>query len=156
MKYAGRNEITFEFGEKVRLSTNHFRKTRPSKNLDYKCAGPYKLSTILNQNAYRLDLPKMIRNHNIFQVSKLDLYTPPVVGHLPWQLQTTFVDELRDEEWEVDRILDSKWRYRKLHYLVLWAGYSHVCMSWTLAENLDNAQELIDEFHREHLSKPHL
>jgi hypothetical protein len=58
------------------------------------------------------------------------------------------------EEWEVDRILDSKRRYWKLHYLVQWAGYGYVRTSWEQAENLGNALELVDEFHRSHARKP--
>jgi hypothetical protein len=58
------------------------------------------------------------------------------------------------EEWEVDRILDSKRRYRKLHYLVPWAGYRYVLTTWEPAENLGIAQELVDKFHRSHPEKP--
>jgi len=79
---------------------------------------------------------------------------PPVVGQPPSESQPTIVDEPGEEEWEVDRILDSKRRYWKLHYLVQWAEYSHVRTSWEPAENLENAQELVDEFHRKHPRKP--
>ena len=57
------------------------------------------------------------------------------------------------EEWEVDRILDSKQSYRKLHYLVQWAGYRYVRTCWEPADNLGNAQELVDKFHRSHPRK---
>jgi len=153
-KYAGGKEITFEVGDRVWLSTKHFHTTRASKELDYKRKGPYMVSKIINQNAYKLGLPKTMRNHNVFHISQLDWYTPSGVGQSPSKPQLTIVDEPGDEEWAVDRILDFKRRYRKLHYLVQWAGYSHVCTSWELAEYLENSQELVDEFHREHLSKP--
>jgi hypothetical protein len=152
--YAGGKEMIFKVGDKVWLSTRNIRTTRPCKKLEYKRAGPYTVSKIINQKSYKLDLPKTMRNHNVFHVSQLDRYTPPVVGQPPSEPQPTIVDEPRDEEWEVDRILDSKRRYRKLHYLVQWAGYSHVRTRWEPAENLENAQELVDEFHREHPSKP--
>jgi hypothetical protein len=58
------------------------------------------------------------------------------------------------DKWYADRILDCKRRYRKLHYLVLWAGYSYVRTSWEAAENLGNTQEFVDEFHREHRRNP--
>jgi hypothetical protein len=138
----------------VWLSTKHFRTTRPTKKLDYKRAGPYTVSQIINQNAYKLDLTKTMWNHNVFHVSQLDRYTPLVVGQPPSEPQPTIVDEPGDEEWEVDRILDSKRRYPKLHYIGQWAGYSHLRTSWEPAENLENAQERVDEFHREHPSKP--
>ena len=75
-KYSGGKEITFEVGDRVWLSTKHFRTTRPSKKLDYKRAGPYTVSKIINQNAYKLNLPKTMRNHNVFHVSHLDRCTP--------------------------------------------------------------------------------
>jgi len=151
-KYAGGKEVVFEVGDKVWLSTRHFRTTRPSKKLDYKRTGPYTVSKVINKNAYKLDLPYTIRKHNVFHVSLLDRYTPPTAGQPPSEPQPTVVDD--SDEWEVDRILDSKRRYRKLHYLVQWAGYSYVRTSWEPAENLGNAQELVDEFHREHPRKP--
>jgi hypothetical protein len=151
-KYAGGKEVIFEVGDKVWLSTRHFRTTRPSKKLDYKRTGPYTVSKVINKNAYKLDLPYTIRKHNVFHVSLLDRYTPPTAGQPPSEPQPTVVDD--SDEWEVDRILDSKRRYRKPHYLVQWAGYSYVRTSWEPAENLGNAQELVEEFHREHPRKP--
>jgi len=144
-KYAGGKEVVFEVGDKVWLSTRHFRTTRPSKKLDYKQTGPYTVSKVINKNAYKLDLPYTIRKHNVFHVSLLDRYTPPTAGQPPTEPQPTVVDD--SDEWEVDRILDSKRRYRKLHYRVQWAGYSYVRTSGEPAENLGNAQELVDEFH---------
>jgi hypothetical protein len=82
IKYAGGREVVFEVGDKVWLSTRHFRTTRPSKELDYKRTGPYTLSKVINKNAYQLDLPYTIRKHNVFHVSLLDRYTPPTAGQL--------------------------------------------------------------------------
>ena len=151
-KYAGGKEITFEVGDRVWLSTRHFRTTRPSKKLDYKRAGPYTVSKTNNKNACKLDLPKTMRNHNVFHVSLLDRYTPPTIGQPPSEPHPVIVDD--SEEWEVDRILDSKRRYRKLHYLVQWAGYSHVRTSWEPAASLENTREIVKEFHRKHPGKP--
>jgi hypothetical protein len=126
-QYAGGKQITFEVGDQVWLSTKHFRTTRPSKKLDYMRTGPYTVSKIINQNTYKLDLPNTMRNHNLFHVSLLYLYAPPVEGQPPTEMQPTIVDN--PNEWEVDRVLDSKLRYWKLHYLVQWAGYTHICTS---------------------------
>jgi len=151
-KYAGSKLVVFEVVDKVWLSTRHFQTTRPSKKLDYKRTGLYTVSKVINKNVYKLDLPYTIRKHNVFQVSLLDHYTPPTAGQPPSEPQPTIVDD--SDKWEVDRILDSTRRYRKLHYLVQWAGYIYVRTSWEPAENLGNAQELVDEFHREHPRKP--
>jgi len=71
-KNAGGKEITFDGGDRVWLLTKHFRTTRPSKKLDHKRAGPYTVSKIINQNAYKLDLAKTMRNHNVVHVSQHD------------------------------------------------------------------------------------
>jgi hypothetical protein len=71
-KYAGGKDITFDIGDQVRLSTKHFRTTRPSKKLDYKRAEPYTVTKVFYRNAYKLDLPKTMRNHNVFYVAQLD------------------------------------------------------------------------------------
>jgi hypothetical protein len=93
-----------------------------------------------------------MRNHQVFNVSQLDHYTPPVVEQPSSEPHPVIVND--SEKWEVERILDSKQRYRKLHYLVQWAGYSHTRTSRELFENLENAGELIDEFHRDQPNKP--
>jgi len=152
-KYAAGKEMTFGIGDKVWLPTRNFRTTRPSKKLDYNRTGLYTVSMIINQIASKLDWPKTMRNHNIFHVSQLDRYTPPVTGQPQSEPNPIIVDDL-DEKWEVDRILVSKRRYGKLHYLVQWAGYNYLRTSWELFENLENAQELINDFHRDHPHKP--
>jgi len=151
-KYAGGKEITFDIGDKVWLFTRDFRTTGPSKKLDYKRAGLYTVSNVINRNANKLNLPKTMRNHNVFHVSQLNRYTPPVSGQLPNQPLPMIVDN--SEEWEVDGILDCKRRYRKVHYLVQWAENRYVCMSWEPAEKLRNAQEQVEEFHHSHPGTP--
>jgi hypothetical protein len=110
---------------------------------------PYTVSKIINQNVYRLDLPKMMRIHNIFHVLQPDQYTPPVTGQPSSKPNAIIVNDL-EEEWEVDRILDSNLCYWKLHYLVHWAGYNYILTSWISFKNLENAQKLLDDFHRDH------
>ena len=138
-KYTGGNEVVFEVGDKVWLSTRHLRTATPSKKLDYKRTGRYTVSTVVNMNAYKLDLPYTLRKLNVFHLPLLDHYTPPTAGQPPSEPQPTVIDD--SDEWEVDRILDSKGHYWKLNYLVQWAGYSYVRTSWEPAENLGNAQE---------------
>jgi hypothetical protein len=91
--------MTFKVGEKVWLSTRHFRTTRPSKKLDYKRTGPYAVSKVISKNSYKLDLPNAMQNHNVFHVSLLDRYTPPVAGQPVSQPYPMVVDDSAEEEW---------------------------------------------------------
>ena len=57
-------------------------------------------------------------------------------------------------EFEVQSVLDSKFRYRKLHYFVNWVGYDVKERSWEPADNLARAQLKVDEFHAKYPWKP--
>jgi hypothetical protein len=59
-----------------------------------------------------------------------------------------------DEEREVEGVLKSRKRYRKLWYLVQCAGHNSVNTSWEPAENLENASEAVAGFHRNNPAKP--
>jgi len=120
--------------------------------LDYKRTGPYTVSKMINKNAYKLDLPNTMQNQNVFHVLLLDRYAPPVEGHPLSEPQPTIVDD--SEERELNRVLDSKLQYQKPHSLVQWAAYSYIGTSWEQAESLENAQEMVDDFHRKHAEKP--
>ena len=153
-KYAKGKDIEFEVREKVWLSMRNIRTSRISKKLDYKRIGPYKILKKVNKNAYKLDLPETMKIHNVFHVSLLDKYRDLIPGQHPPEPMPVVTAQDAEEEWEVERILDSRRRYRKLQYLVQWAGYNHIQTSWEPAENLENAPDLIAEFHAKHPDKP--
>jgi len=151
-KYAKGKDVIFNVGDKVWLSTRHIKTSRLSKKLDYKRIGPYTVSKVINKNAYKLDLPITLRIHNVFHVSLLDKYSPPVTGQLPEEPLPILAND-GNEEWEVERILDSRRRYRKIQYLVQWAGYAYIRVSWEPAKNLENCAELVAQFHAENPQK---
>ena len=106
----------FKIGEKVWLSTRHIKTQRESKKLDYKRIGPFPVVERINANAYRLQLPPEMQIHDAFHVSLLDRYVEPVTGQTPAEPLPVIVEG--SEEYNVDRVLDSRYRYRKLQYLV--------------------------------------
>jgi len=144
--------MSFAVGDKVWLWTRNLETSRRLKRLDFNHTGPYPVTKIVNKNAYNLDLPSTMRNHNIFHVSLLDRYTPPVRGQPSSEPHTMIVKET--QEYKVDCVPDSRWRYRKLHHLIPWAGYNHIRTSWERVERLETARDLVDKFHRERPDRP--
>ncbi|KAF8760805.1 Chromo (CHRromatin Organization MOdifier) domain [Rhizoctonia solani] len=55
-----------------------------------------------------------------------------------------------EEEYTVERILDSKKVGRQVKYLVKWKGYGPEDNTWEPKAHLANAPEKLAKFHREH------
>ena len=60
-------------GDKVRLDAWNIRIKRPSRKLDWKNLGRFKVKRKLNDWAYELELPKTIHIYLVFHVSLLNL-----------------------------------------------------------------------------------
>lgn len=112
----------YKVGDKVWLKAKNIQTTRPSKKLDWKRLGRFKIKKIISPYAYELDLPTTRKIHPVFHVSKLEpCTTDPLPGRIPPPAPPVIVEG--EEEWEVDEILDSRLRYGRLQYLVKWKGY---------------------------------
>ena len=61
---------------------------------------------------------------------------------------------VQSEEWEVESIKDSRFHRNQLQYLVHWQGYDVSEDSWEPATHLKHAQEIVQEYHANHPSKP--
>jgi hypothetical protein len=76
----------------------------------------------INNVSFCLALPSFMKIHPIFHVSLLEPYqksTIPCRTFLP----PPPVEIDNNLEYEVEKILDSRIRWRHLEYLVLWKGY---------------------------------
>ena len=93
--------------------------------------------------------------HNVFHVSLLDKYRPPTAGQTPPEPDPVIADDAAAEpEWEVERIVDSRIRHRKLQYLVQWAAYDYIRTSWEPAYYVANSPRHTAEFHLAYPEKP--
>lgn len=139
-------------GDKVWLLRRNLKTRRPSDKLDYRRLGPFLVTKQVNEVAYRLNLPTSMKIHPVFHVSLLEPYKESTIpGRLQAPPPPTEIDG--EEEFEVSEILDSRINRRKLEYLVHWQGYEVSERTWEPAANLDNAPEMIKEFHRRYPTK---
>jgi transposase InsO family protein len=164
-EFANRKRIAapeYNVGDLVWLSSTNIHSTRPSKKLDARRRGPFKIIQKVSSHAYKLELPPNFRHiHPVFHVMLLEPHTPNTI---PNRIQPPPppVEIEGQLEYEVEVILDSKLdrRYRNpLFYLVKWKGYAHddnEAQTWQPAENVEHAHDAIEEFHSKYPSKPTL
>jgi hypothetical protein len=145
----------FQIGEKVWLDARNLRTSRPAKKLDYKRVGPYPIVEKVGPRSYRLQLPKTVKVHPVFHVELFEKHKPDLIpGRTPKPLPPVIVEG--EEEYVVESIIDSRLFRGKLQYLVHWQNYPISHRTWELAENVENAPELVVQFHRSHPKKPGL
>ena len=143
----------FTVKSKVWIDTRNIRTTRPSKKLDYKKIGPFEIIEKISSHAYKLKLPKDVKIHPVFHVSRLEPY---IRTQIPNRTQPPPMPIIIDGEieYEVNRILDSRINKKRLEYLVDWKGYDASHRSWEPQSNLKKASSLIHAFHKLYPDKP--
>jgi len=128
---------------------------RPSSKLDYTRLGLFIITDNIGSRAFRLKLPEIMKIHPVFHISLLELYTentiPRRISKPPPIIE---IDSFK--EYEVEAILDSRIRRKKLEYLVDWKGYNISERTWEPFNNLNNTADLIKEFHTNYPRKPNL
>ncbi|EUC60435.1 Transposon Tf2-1 polyprotein, putative [Rhizoctonia solani AG-3 Rhs1AP] len=140
----------FEVGDKVWLNAKHIATDRPTKKLDWKRLGPYKITKQVSKVAYRLDLPKSMKIHNVFHASLLSKFIPNSIIGRDFEEPPPIITEEGEEEFEVEEIVDSRYFRNQLQYFVKWKGYPPSENKWEPWFNVENSPELIDEFHQKH------
>jgi len=141
-------------GDRVYLDASDIKTTCPSLKLSHCQLGPFEIESQVGPSAYRLKLPHRIRQlHPVFNVIKLSA-TPedPILERKPQALLPPIVVD-REEEWEVEEILNSCWHQRRFQFLVKWKGFSREHNSWEVASDV-KAPDLVAEYYRKHPAIP--
>jgi RNase H-like domain found in reverse transcriptase/Reverse transcriptase (RNA-dependent DNA polymerase)/Integrase zinc binding domain/Chromo (CHRromatin Organisation MOdifier) domain/Integrase core domain/Retroviral aspartyl protease len=136
----------FAIGSKVWLDARDIRTVRPSNKLDDRWMGPFTVEGRIGSHAYRLALPRTMRIHPVFHVSKIHAYQDDTIEGRQQEPPPPVVVE-GETEYEVEHILDSRWSRNKLQYFVHWKGYGSAEDSWQDANQLDHAQDAVLEYH---------
>jgi transposase InsO family protein len=141
-------------GDLVYVEADDIATTRPSAKLGHRRLGPWPIEARVGHGAYRVRLPPFLRRlHPVFPIVKLTLVEPdPIPGRLPVPPPPPILID-GEEEYVVERILDSRWRYRRLEYLVKWEGYDVGHNSWVPSRDI-HAPDAVVDFHRQHSGAP--
>ena len=131
-----REDISFDIGENVLLSTTNIKLKSPgAKKLLPKYIGPFKILARVGSVAYKLDLPAGYKLHPVFHVSLLKSYK----GDGTYQPPPAFVLD-GEEYWSVDSIIDLRerkvGRKTRREFLVKWAGFGPEHNTWEPEESL--------------------
>jgi len=149
--------VRFAKDDEIMLDGRFIRTTRPSKKLDQKFLGPFKVTRIVHDGkAYEFNLNKDFEGvHPVFHPRVLHKYERnPYRGQHTSPQPAILIEregfEEPVEEWEVEEFQGSRMhgrRYKVLQYLVKWAGESNP--SWEKANNLiPGAEACVTAFHR--------
>lgn len=128
---------------------------RRAAKLTARFVGPFKVTRVINDNAYELALPPQLRIHPVQNVSKLRRYrrSPAAFDGRPQPVDRPppdCIDPAGDAEWHVERILAQRRNGRRMEYLVKWKGYPNEDSSWEPRANL-RCPDLLAEFEEQQL-----
>jgi len=144
-KYYNKKRMSRQYavGELVWLSSKNVKTKRPSKKLDYKFLGPYRIEETIGTHAYRLN----IKDSNIHPVFHVSLLEPYKRREDETNVQPAPLKDLSEDEWEAERILQKRVSRRKgTEYLVKWAGFDDVENTWEPAANIKHMVKLLNDF----------
>ena len=109
----------FKPGDKVFLNALDIRTMHPLQKLSHRRLGPFVVEQQIGPMAYCLRLPHGMKQlHPVFNVVKLTLAPDDLItgcmteDHLP----PIVIDG--EAEWEVEKILNSRWHQRRFQYLI--------------------------------------
>ena len=149
--------ITIKAGDRVYLRLHQGYKIPgvANRKLSQQRVGPFIVQKKVGQLAYQLELPPIMKIHPVVSIAQLE---PKVPGHDPYGRNTPepppVITEDGEHEYTIERLLDRRTRYGKLHYLVKWLNYGNEYNVWYDIEDLQNAQDLIQDYDLRHPPGP--
>lgn len=148
------SETRFNKGDYVWLLATNIKSRRPAKKLDDKKMGPFEISEVLSDYAYRLILPATLKIHNVFHAKLLSPYKHNKNFHRNQPRPPPEVTEEGEEEYEVEKILTWVQDDKGLRYWVRWKGYSSQDDTEECAEKFADMHKLMEDFLKRNPAAP--
>jgi len=147
-------EPMFKVGDWGIVNAKNIKTRHPTKKLDYKLRGKFRIKRLIGTNAYELELPPSTgKIHPVFHVGLLQPYK---LNIMPGRCSPTPPPvDLEETEYHVEKIRTSELRKGRVWYLVSWKGYGPDDDTWEPYENLrDGAAATVLKFHQDNPRKP--
>ena len=131
----------YKIGDLVYVSTRNWSTDRPSKKLEDKWAGPWKITRVIRAgHSFEIDLPQSLRSRCIFPVFSPDMLRSVNEHPLSYQqplepkpINVTKENGSVEQEWLVDEVVSVKKSQGRWFYLVKWADDG--TRTWEPADN---------------------
>ncbi|XP_039222531.1 cation-dependent mannose-6-phosphate receptor isoform X1 [Crotalus tigris] len=123
----------FQVGEEVYLSAKYLKLRRLCKKLGPKYIGPFKIEWVINSVTVKLKLPRTLGGvYPVFHSRLLKPVTKPSFRQVPQP-----PGQVGGGHYEIEKLLDSRYRRGRLQYLVLWKGYPLSEASWVRETDME-------------------
>ena len=136
-------------------------KIKQNRKLEAKFFGPFRVLHPVGKQAYKLELPKKWKVHDVFHVSLLGQDTTRK-GRVSEEVPEIDAGNEDSKEYKVEAIRDSTVYANKsesghlpgFYYLVAWKSYPEEENTWKLLSAVQHLKKLISSFHKDHPEKP--
>jgi hypothetical protein len=140
-----RDFVPFKEGQEVWLNCKNLKLPYQSKKMQPRREGPFRIKKVLGPVTYQLELPPRWRIHDVFHVTLLSPFKQTEIHGPGYPKPPPDIIE-GEEEYEVETILSSRKKGRRMEYLVRWKGYGSDSDEWIPEANLEHSSELLLEY----------
>ena len=158
----GTKPRSYASNKKVWLNSKYI-KTKRNRKLEAKFFGTFRVLHSVGSQAYKLELLKRWRIHNVFHIFLLEQDTTRK-GRVDKKTaeQLEFETGGNNKEYKIEGICDSAvyaWKSEADHllyfyYLVSWKGYPKDESIWEPASAVQHLRKLVSTFHKDYHDKP--
>ncbi len=116
----------------TRAFRDYYSRERPSRKLQSKRIGPFRILKLIGKNAVRLELPATMRVHPAINVSHTSRFfqQPEDISRARGPPPPPVFEHNDDAYYDIDGILNHRLNRHGYQFLVLWKGYPTHEASW--------------------------